>query len=172
VQLCQRLFEHLSRLCAQDQELAVQDERGNAVRADSDRLLGRDRYALRVVVAGYDSLNVVGGESNVARERAQDAVVADVRAFLPVGVHQPVVECLVQAAVPRELREAERSERARDDVARRRVCEAVRLERLLEAVVEGLPVARVKLLARNSFRWILRVQVERQVRDRGAVPAP
>ena len=76
------------------------------------------------------------------------------------------------AAVARQLGQAKRIERARDDVRRRCVGEPMRLERMLQPVVERFAVARVQLVARDSFRRILRMEVERQVRDLGAVPAP
>jgi ferredoxin-fold anticodon binding domain-containing protein len=78
----------------------------------------------------------------------------------------------MSAAVARQLGQAERVERAWDDVRRRCVRETVRLERPLEPVVERFAIPRVQLLAGDSLRRILRMEVERQVRDLGVVPAP
>ena len=116
-------------------------------------------------------VDVVPAEARLDRQPAQHVVVADVLALGPVGVHQPVVHLLVQAAVAGELGHPESVAAVRDDVRRRRVGEPARRELRLQPVVEGPAVASVELGPRDALARVLRVQVEREEGDGGAEPA-
>ena len=91
--------------------------------------------------------------------------------FVPVGVHQPVVHGAMEPSFARELGDAQRLHRVRDDVGVRVVDEAVSLEHAPHAIDARLSVAREQMLARQALLRILRVQVEGEPRDRSAVPA-
>ncbi len=91
--------------------------------------------------------------------------VAEVLRLGPVGVHQPVVEPLVQVLRAGMFRQAERSHRVRDDIRIRVVLEPVLLEERARARHPVGPVAGDELLARDSLRRVLGVQVERQPLD-------
>src|SRR5438874_406177 len=79
---------------------------------------------------------------------------------------------IASAAVARELGDAQRELRVRDDVRVRRVRMAGAREHLADAPLHLRPVARDQLGARNALRRILGMEVEREPGDRGAVPAP
>ena len=125
----------------------------------------------QVLLAGEHPVDGVPGQACLVRQPAQHVVVADVLALGPVGVHQPVVDLLVQAAVAGELRDPERVTAVRDHLRRRRVGEAAGRELRLQPVVESPAVARLEVGPRDAFARVLGVQVERQERDGGAEPA-
>jgi hypothetical protein len=71
------------------------------------------------------------------------------------------MEGLVQAALARQLRHAQRKLRVRDDL-RAVVRKPCRGEALAERIALAEAVAPVELRERNAFRRVLRVQVERE----------
>jgi hypothetical protein len=97
--------------------------------------------------------------------------VADVPAFAPVGVHQPVVHGLVEPALACELRHAQSLLRIRNDLRVRVVDEPVGLEDPPHAIDARLAVAREQLLSRQTVLGILGMKVEGEPRDLRAEPA-
>ena len=92
-------------------------------------LLCRAAHVVGVGVAGEHVVSAL--EPDPGGEHAQNLRVADVLRLGPVGVHQAVVERLVQALRPRVLGQPERSQRPRRNW--RVVDEPVRLEDLSRA---------------------------------------
>jgi len=81
------------------------------------------------------------------------------------------VHRLVQVAVSGELGYPQRAARVRHGVRRWSIFQPRGGERLSQPVVERVAVARVQLVAGNPLERVLRMQVERQPGDLGAVPA-
>jgi hypothetical protein len=98
-------------------------------------------------------------------------VVAEVAALGPQRVHQPVVERLVQATVACQLGQAQGRPGVRDRLRYVEV-ELVSREELAQEVVVVRAVAASQLVARNSPGRVLRVEVEGEPGDSGAVPVP
>ena len=103
-ELGERLLEHLSRLGAEDEQTTIEREGRDARDADRLRLGGRSTNAVGVRVAGQHLVHVRGIEPRLDGERPQLSRVADVPAFFPVGVHQPVVHGVDGARVPARAR--------------------------------------------------------------------
>ena len=144
---------------------------GIPVDAERVRLAGRSTHAVGIRVAREHLLHLRAVEAGLDGERKQLRRVADVPAFLPVGGHQPVVDGSVEPSLSRELGDAQRSHRVRDDVGVRAVDEAIRLEHPSHPVYARLAVALEQSLSRQAFLRVLRMEIEGEPRDLRAEPA-
>ena len=135
----------------------------------ASRVADGDPLAVAAVCERLDRLAAV--EAGLLRERQQRRLVADVRRFRPVGIHEARVHGLVHVPVAGQLGDLECLQRVRDDLGRRVVRVAAGLDHALHLVGVALAVAGVQLGAGNPLGRVLGVQVERKPFDRGAEPA-
>ena len=113
------MFEDSARLCAEHEEPSVEKECRDAGDADGLSLCGGGEYAFLIGVARDHLGSLFLVEAGFDRECEYFATVADVARFFPVGSHEAIVYVPVQAALPRELGQAQCSPRIRADIGGR-----------------------------------------------------
>jgi hypothetical protein len=125
--------------------------------------------AIRCAYSGFQGgLDLRGVEADGRALSDQDLLVSDVASARPVGVEQPRVELIEDAAVACVLAQHQRAVGIRDllDLGRERQSRFG--EHRAQAVDD---VRAVMLVSRDPLRWVLGVKIKWTRLDLGAVPA-
>jgi hypothetical protein len=92
-------FEDLVRMRAEQEQAAAENEGGDRVDAVTLRFARGCIHARRVAALRQGRLRIAPVQSHFRDEREQNILVADVRRLRPVGVHEAVVDRLMQTGV-------------------------------------------------------------------------
>ena len=164
-------LEHLPRLRAEDEQTTVEHEGRYSVDAEGVRL-ARSKHARGRHTRRPRAPPPPPRRRGRPRRRAQAAPPGRRCSCLPPSRRPSAGRGrLVEPSLARELGDAQRSHRVRDDVGVRAVDEAVRLEHPSHAVDARLAVALEQSLSRQAFLRVLRMQIEGEPRDLRAEPA-
>src|SRR5262249_20721465 len=102
-ELTEGLLEHLAWLGSEHEQSPVEQEARDPGDADGNGLRGQAVYTIAIGVAGQNLVHLGSVEPGLDGQGSQLVRVADVPALGPVGVHEPIVHCRVQAALAGQL---------------------------------------------------------------------
>jgi hypothetical protein len=169
-QLAQDLIEDVVRLGARDENLSVDHPCRDP--GDPGTLGGRSRgtHLIDVRVGLQHLSGLLRAQAGLLGDVDEDVDIADVPRLRPVGREQAGVDVGEAPLGPGQLGQLQGPQRA-GYLQRRSVGEAGSLDEPAGVVLQAEPVAISQGRARDALSGVLRVQVEGEPLDLGAVPA-